>query len=104
MRGSSPRMTAVMSPLHIVQRLADGGEALLLRGPVAAAGDGAVDYQIVAVDKTGFVAGEEHRRVRDVFRQSGALDRLRGLVDFAHHIRGLLGRLDGQAQRLAENT
>src|SRR5665213_2716954 len=76
---------AAMDPplLALIERLAQRDVALLLSGPVAAAGDGTVDHQIVAVDETGFVAGEKYRGVRDVLGQPGAQNRLRGLVDFA---------------------
>src|ERR1700744_4000381 len=67
----------------LIECLAPGDIALLVCGPVAAAGDGAVDHQIVAIDETGFVAGEKHRGVRDILGQSGARDRLGGLVDLA---------------------
>src|ERR1700733_4964853 len=76
----------------LIERLAQGDIALLLRGPVAAAGDGAVDHQIVAVDETGFVAGEKHRGVSNVLGQPGARNRLRGFVDLAHHVGRLLRR------------
>src|SRR6266481_1422800 len=88
----------------LIERLAHGDITLLLLGPVAAAGNGSIDHQIVPVDETGFVAGEKYRGVSDVFGQPGALDRLRGLVDFAHHIGRLLRRLYGKTQRLAEDT
>src|SRR6266436_6012053 len=91
-------------PRALIERLAHGDIALLLRGPVAAAGDGAIDHQIVPVDETGFVAGEKHRGIGDVFGQPGALDRLCGLVDLAHHIGRLLRRLYGKTQRLAEDA
>ena len=42
---------------RLIERLAQRDIALLLRGPVAAAGDGAVDHQIVAVDEARLVAG-----------------------------------------------
>src|ERR1700704_5261179 len=91
-------------PLALLERLAQSSKALLLRRPVAAAGDGAIDHQIVAVDKTGFVAGEKHRGPGDIFGQPGALDRLRGLGDLAHQGRRLLRLLDRQTERLAENA
>src|SRR6266849_10165375 len=96
--------TQIWLPRALVERLAHGDIALLLRGPVAAAGDGAIDHQIVPVDETGFVAGEKHRGVGDVFGQPGPRYRLRGLVDLAHHIGRFLRRLDRQAERLAENA
>src|ERR1700737_2472260 len=91
-------------PRALIERLAQRDIALLLLRPVAAAGDGAIDHQIMPVDKTRFVAGEKHRGMGDVFRQPGARDRLRGLVDLAHHIGGLLRGLDRQAECLAENA
>src|ERR1700761_4527766 len=72
--------------LALIECLAQRSEALLLRRPVAAAGDGAVDHQIVAIDEAGFVTGEKPRGVRDILGQSGARDRLRGLVDLPHHV------------------
>src|SRR6185437_2683420 len=70
----------------LIERLAERDIALLLLSPVAAAGDGDVDPQIVAVDEAGFVTGEKHRSLRDILGQSGARYRLRDLVDLAHHI------------------
>src|SRR5437868_15539550 len=99
-----PAHDGVVLALPAAQRPAYRGEALLLRGPVAAAGDGAVDHQIMAVDEGGFVAGEKYRGVRNILRQSGARDRLRGPENLAHGLRRLLRGLDRQAQRLAENT
>src|SRR6185437_1824141 len=83
--------------------LAQRDITLLLRGPVAATGDGAVDHQLMAIDKTGFVAGKEQRGIGDVVSEAGTLDRLRGLVDSEHHIGGLLRRVDRQAERLADD-
>src|SRR6266849_7412624 len=96
--------TQIWLPRALIERLAHGDIALLLRGPVAAAGDGAIDHQIVPVDETGFVAGEKHRGIGDVVGQPGALDRLCGLVDLAHHIGRLLRRLDRKTQRLAQDA
>src|SRR3954463_4814863 len=104
MRGSSPRMTEWRVGTLSAQHPAYRGEAVVLRGPVAAAGDGAVDHQIVAVDEGRFVAGEKYRGVRNVVRQPGARDRLPGAKDFAHGVRLVLRRLDRQAERLAENA
>src|SRR6267378_1584181 len=64
-------------PRALIERLAQRYIALLLLGPVATAGDGAVHHQIMPIDKAGFVAGEKHRGVRDIFRQAGARYRLR---------------------------
>jgi len=100
----TPVAEAPASPRAVIERLAQGDIALLLCGPVAAAGNGAVDHQIVPVDEAGFVAGEKHRGMRDVLGQAGARDRLRGLVDLARHVGGLLRGLDREAERLAENA
>src|SRR5438105_15721707 len=81
----------------LIERLAQRDIALLLLRPVAAAGDGAVDHQIVAVDETRLMASEKHRSLRDIVRQTGARNWLRGLVDLAHHLRCLLRRLDREA-------
>jgi hypothetical protein len=59
---------------------------------------------IVAVDEAGFVAGEKHRGVSDIFRQPGARNRLRGLEGLAHRVGGFFRGLDRQAERLAENA
>src|SRR5260221_14219435 len=67
--------------LSLIERLAQRDIALLLLGPVAAAGNGAIDDEIVAVDEGRLVAGQEYRGVRDILRQTGARDRLPGLVD-----------------------
>src|SRR6266481_5151637 len=91
-------------PRTLIECLAQRDVALLLLTPVAAAGNGAVDDEIVPVDEGGFVAGEEYRGEGDVIRQPGARDRLRGLVDLAHHVGGFLSGLDRQAERLAENA
>src|SRR5260370_14594324 len=88
----------------LIERLAQRDIALLLLRPVAAAGDGAIDHQIMPVDKTRFVAGEKHRGMGDVFLQPGSPHRLRGLVDLAHHTGGLLPCLDRQAECLADNA
>src|SRR5262249_20468234 len=80
----------------LVERLAYRAEALLLLAPVAAAGHGAVDHQIMAIDETRLVAGEEYRGMRDVVGQAGARNWLRGFEDFAHH-RGGVGRPRGRA-------
>src|SRR5438874_13238968 len=69
----------------LIERLAQGHVTLLLLAPVAAAGHGAVDDEVMAVDEAGFVAGQEHRGMGDVIREAGARDRLRGLVDLTHH-------------------
>src|SRR5579871_2451315 len=87
----------IASPIDLVECLAQGDIALLLSGPVAAAGDRAVDHEIVPVDEGRLVAGQKHRRMRDIVGQAGAGDRLRTLVDLAHHVRGFLGRLHRQA-------
>jgi hypothetical protein len=52
--------------LSLIERFAQRDIALLLLGPVAAAGDGAIDDEIVAVDEGRFVAGEEHCGMRDI--------------------------------------
>ena len=88
----------------LIERLAYGDQPLLLRGPVAAAGNGAVDHQIVAVDEAGLIAGEKQRGIRDVIGEAGALNRLRGLVHLAHHVGGLFRGLGRQAERLADDT
>src|SRR5215469_15738674 len=77
----------------LIERLAQGDIALLLLGPVATAGDGSVNHEVVAVDERGFVAGEKHCGVRDVVRQAGTWNWLGGLVNLAHHAGGLLGRI-----------
>src|SRR5438445_13800816 len=87
----------------LIECLAQRNIALLLLRPVAAAGDGAIDHEIVAVDEARLVASEKYRGLRDILRQPGARDRLRGLVDLAHHVRRFLRRLASTAKRLAEN-
>src|SRR3984957_14158361 len=88
----------------LIECLAQGDIALLLRGPVAAAGNGAVHYQIVPVDEARFVAGKKHRGMGDVLGQPGARNRLRGLVGFAHHIECFLRRLDRETECLAADA
>src|ERR1700722_12818329 len=99
-----PMLPLSALPLGLIERLAQGHIALLLRRPVAAAGDSAIDHEIVPIDEARLVAGEEHRRMRDVFGQTGAGDRLRALVDLAHDGWGFLGRFNRQPQRLAEDA
>src|SRR5579863_10105920 len=74
--------------LDLVERLPQGDIALLLRGPVTAAGDGAINDQIVSIDEARLVASEKHGRMRDVLGQAGAGDRLGALIDLAHHVGG----------------
>src|SRR5436190_23572696 len=57
-RSANPERRTKSRPL--IERLAQGDVALLLLGPVAAAGDGAVDHEIMAIDEAGLVAGQEH--------------------------------------------
>src|SRR3979411_2483948 len=86
----APALPFEKSPRALIEGLAHGDIALLLRRPVAAAGNGAIDHQIVAIDEAGLVAGEKHRGMGDIFRQPGARDRLRGLVDLARQVGGFL--------------
>src|ERR1700694_584774 len=60
-------------PLPLIQNLAQRDIALLLLGPVASAGDGAVNHEVVSVDEGGFVAGEKHRGASDILGQPGTL-------------------------------
>jgi hypothetical protein len=55
-------------------------DALLLPlAPASPADQTAVDHQIVAIDEGGFVAGQEHRGLGDIFGQARSRDRLRFL-------------------------
>src|SRR5215831_18452791 len=94
----------LLRPRLLTESLAQRDIALLLLAPVAATGDGAVHHQIVTVDEAGLVTGQKYRGVGDVLGQAGARDRLCGLVDLAHQRRRLFGRIDRQAQRLADNA
>ena len=55
-----------MSSRLLIERLAQCDVTLLLLGPVAAAGDRAIDHEIMAVDERRFVAGQEHCGLSDV--------------------------------------
>src|SRR5204863_4704588 len=88
------------SALTLFKRLAQGGQPLLLLAPIAAAGDGTVDHQVVAVDEAGFVAGEKYRGMGDIVGQARARYGLLGLVDLAHRRRRLLRGLGRKAERL----
>src|SRR5262249_25637560 len=63
---ASLAMTAEASSRPLLEGLAQRDVALLLLRPVAAAGDGAVDDEVMAVDERGFVAGQEHGGMRNV--------------------------------------
>src|SRR5262252_2156786 len=88
----------------LVERPAQGDITLLLLRPVATAGDGAVDHEIMAVDEGRLVAGEKYRGMRDILGQAGARNRLRRFVDAVHQFGRLLRGLGRQSQRLAENA
>src|SRR4051794_36182655 len=90
--------------LPLIERIAQGRQALLLLAPVAAAGHGAVDDEVVAVDEARLVARQEHRSVSDVIGDAGARDRLCRLVDIAHHRRRLFGGFCRQTEGLAEDA
>src|SRR6202012_2558271 len=75
----------------LIERLEQGDVALLLLTPVTTASDSAVDHEIMTVDEARLVARQEHCRMRDVVGQAGTRDRLRRLVDVAHHRRRLFG-------------
>src|SRR5437763_13883184 len=72
------RPTLARMPLLRVepQRRAQHRAALLHLRPQAAADETAVDHERVAVDEARLVAGEPQRRLCDVQRLAGALDRL----------------------------